>query len=538
MTRKKKARRKPGPRSPPDRKVSLPASARADELVIVGIGGSAGSLSPLRDLFVSLPADSGMAFVVVSHQAPSGRSLLPEILSKTTKMPVCEISDPMQAAPDHVYVAPRGHNVAIRGGVLHLERVAERGRAPLPIDFFFRALAADRAHRAVGIVLSGTGTDGTLGLAEIRAEGGLSLVQAPESAEFDGMPASAIAAQAADFVLPIEEMSARLLTQGRDAVAREHREVSAASSRELERILALIHSRGGHDFSAYKRQTLLRRIQRRMDLQRIESLADYARYLAKNDAEIDALWRDWLIGVTRFFRDLEGLQEGIHKGFSKILATRDEGSPLRIWVPGCATGEEAYSIAMLLLETLEQQGKRLDLKVFATDLDPTAIQTARLARYPEGIAADVGARRLARFFVKEDGHFRAKKQLRDTVVFAVQDVLHDPPFTRMDLISCRNLLIYFVSSAQQGLLPVFHYSLNPGGLLLLGAGETIGGSENLFSALDKRWKLFRRNDFPRMNTPLRWTERVARAAWMGLGGFAAVPAGRASPDLSLSLIHI
>jgi two-component system CheB/CheR fusion protein len=510
-----------------------PAGVPGHALTIVGIGGSAGSLSPLREFFLSLPADSGMAFVVVSHQAPSGRSLLPEILSKTTQMPVCEISDSTQVAANHVYVAPRGRNVAIRGGVLRLERMTERGRPPLPIDFFFRALAEDQAGRAVGIVLSGTGTDGTLGLAEIRAEGGLSLVQAPETAEFDGMPASAIAAQAADFVLAIDEMSPRLRAHVHDAVAMgRRREVSAATSRELEQILALIRLRGGHDFSAYKRQTLLRRIHRRMDLHRIEGLADYARYLEENDSEIDALWRDWLIGVTRFFRDPESLEELIHSGFSKVLATRDEGSPLRIWVPGCATGEEAYSIAMLLQETLEQLGKRLALKVFATDLDPTAIQTARAGRYPEGIGADVGARRLARFFVREDGHYRVKKLLRDAVVFAVQDVLQDPPFTRMDLISCRNLLIYFTTSAQQSLLPVFHYSLNPGGLLLLGAGETISGSENLFSTLDKRWKLFRRNDFPRIDPPLRFTERPVRAANPASPARGGLSAGRAPPDLS------
>lgn len=556
MPRRKQARRKAlAPRSPPDRTLARPNSraaaparsnGRTDAtpsrgapergVVVVGIGGSAGSLSPLRELIVSLPADTGMAFIVVSHQAPSGQSLLPEILSKTTRMPVSEIADQTQVAANHVYVAPRGYNVGIRSGRLHLERDALRGRPPLPIDFFFRALAADQARRAVGIVLSGTGTDGTLGLAAIRAEGGLSLVQAPDTAEFDGMPASAIAAQAADVVLPIDEVAERLQAHVRDTTApARSRESSALESRELERILALIRLRAGHDFSAYKRETLLRRIQRRMDLHRIERLGDYALYLEENDAEIDALWRDWLIGVTRFFRDPEAFRELMRSGISKILTTREDGSPLRVWVPGCATGEEAYSIAIELLETLEQLGKRLDLKVFATDVDPTAIQTARAGRYPEGIAADVGARRLKRFFLREDGHYRAKNQLRDAVVFAVQNVLQDPPFTRMDLVSCRNFLIYLIPSAQQGLLPVFHYSLNPGGLLLLGAGETISGSENFFSTLDKRWKLFRRNDSPRIHSPMRWTERGVPAKNAAGAASAGLVAGRAPPDLAVLL---
>jgi two-component system CheB/CheR fusion protein len=493
--------------------------------VIVGVGGSAGALTPLRELFASLPADCNLAFVVVSHQAPSGKSLLPEILSKSTEMPVCEIADQTRAEANHVYVAPRGHNVGIRGGVLRIEPVTERGHPPLPIDSFFRALALDRARRAVGIVLSGTGTDGTLGLAAIRAEGGLSLVQAPETAEFEGMPASAIAAQAADFVLAVEEISSHLLAHARSAGgSARSTEGAAVSSSEMDRILALIRVRGGHDFSAYKRETLLRRIQRRMDLHRIERLADYARYLEDNDAEIDALWRDWLIGVSGFFRDAEAFQTLLHSGLAELVAARADGSTLRVWVPGCATGEEAYSLAIVLLETLGRLGKQLELQIFATDLDPVAIQTARVGRYPEGIAADVGTERLKRFFVREDRYFRAKKTLRDAVVFAVQNVLHDPPFTRVDLISCRNLLIYLLPTTQQNLLPVFHYSLNPGGLLLLGAGESVSGSDKFFQPLDTRWKLFRRSDSARSRPAMRWTQRARSTPAAGIGGPARGPA--------------
>jgi two-component system, chemotaxis family, CheB/CheR fusion protein len=525
VTKKKNSKGPPRRRALPSRNRRLqgtPAGAPDLGPVIVAVGGSAGSLSPLREFFASLPSDCNLAFVVVSHQAPSGKSLLPEILSKSTEMPVGEIADQTRAEPNRVYVAPRGYNVAIRGGVLALERAGKRDRPPLPIDFFFRSLALDRTRRAVGIVLSGTGTDGTLGLAAIRAEGGLSLGQAPDTAEFEGMPSSAIGALAADFVLAVAEMPTHLLRHARSVgMSARSTESLEVSSNEMERIVALIRVRGGHDFSAYKRETLLRRVHRRMDLQRIQQLADYARYLEQDDAEIDALWRDWLIGVSGFFRDAAAFQSLLRCGLSDLVAARPDGSTLRVWVPGCATGEEAYSLAIVLLETLDQLGKRLELQVFATDLDPVAIQTARAGRYPEGIAADVGPQRLKRFFVQENRHFRAKKALRKVVVFAVQNVLHDPPFTRVDLISCRNLLIYLLPPAQLNLLPVFHYSLNPGGLLLLGAGESVGGSEKFFEALDARWKVFRRSDSIRSRPPMRWSQRAVRPAANASGAHAA-----------------
>jgi two-component system CheB/CheR fusion protein len=486
-------------------------------VVIIGIGGSAGSLAPLRELLAALPADTGMAFVVVTHQAPSGKSLLPELLGKTTEMPVRELDGATRALPDHVYVAPRGHSLRVHDAVLAIEAVGDPSRVPLPIDSFFRSLAQDRRRGAVGIILSGTGSDGTLGLAAIRTESGLCLAQDPETAEFDGMPTSAITAQATDFVLPVREMPARLLAYARSIGATPHDGVpSDVSSLEMERILALIRVRGGHDFSAYRRETLHRRVERRMDLQRIERLADYARYLEKNDQEIDALWRDWLIGVSAFFREPEAFEALAKSGLQPLLAARRDDAPLRVWVPGCATGEEAYSIAIALLEALETFGERLDVQVFATDLDPAAIQTARAGRYPKSIAEAVGARRLDRYFVEEEHAYRAKKELRDRIVFAVQDVLQDPPFTRLDLISCRNLLIYVVPSAQQSLLAVFHYSLNPGGLLLLGASEHIGGSTELFSTLDKRWKLFRRDESAAARPPFRWTPRALPATDAGV----------------------
>jgi len=496
--------------APADRPLPVPRSSSDPHTpLIVGIGGSAGSLTPLRELFAALPADSGMAFVVVSHQAPTGRSLLPEILAKDTSMPVSEIEGATRALPNHVYVAPRGHSVGIHDGVLAIDPTGEPSRLTLPIDFFFRALARDRGRRAAGIILSGTASDGTLGLQAIRAESGLTLAQAPETAEFDGMPTSAIAAHATDVALPVRDIPERLLAHARSVrELADGGDATGASSRETERIVALIRMRTGRDFSAYKRDTLQRRIERRMDLHRIESLADYAHYLEQNEDEVEALWRDWLIGVSAFFRDPDAFRALAEAGLRPLLSAHP-GEPLRVWVPGCATGEEAYSIAMVALETLEALGQRSEVQVFATDLDPAAIQTARAGRYPKEIAPAVGARRLERFFDEEEDGYRVKKKLRDRVVLAVQDVLHDPPFTRVDLISCRNLLIYVVPDAQQGLLSVFHYSLNPGGLLLLGASEHVGGSTDLFSTLDKRWKLFRRNDAVTTRPPVRWTTRTA-----------------------------
>lgn len=471
--------------------------------LIVGIGGSAGSLAPLRELLAAVPPDCGMAFVVVSHQAPTGQSMLPEILARSTEMPVCEIAEETLVEPNHVYLEPRGHNVAIRAGLL--SREPDPREVPhLPIDLFFRALALDQGSHAAGIVLSGTGTDGTLGLAAIRAASGLALVQAPATAEFEGMPVSAIGAHASDFVLPPAEMPARLLSHRKALASPAQADVTPDLPPDaIQSILEVMRKRGGHDFSEYKHGTLSRRIARRMQLHDIDDPQEYARYLDQRDAEMDALWHDWLIGVSRFFRDPEAFK-ALESALPELLSEREDGSPLRIWVPGCATGEEAYSLLILLVETLQRLNENLDVQVFATDLNPTAIQFARAGRYPEGIAADVSDSRLTRFFRREDGSYRVKRELRDLVVFAVQDLLHDPPFTRVDLVSCRNLLIYLEQDAQRRLLGSFHYSLNPRGLLLLGSSEGASGSEELFSPLEGNFKLYRRNDSTAPRPTIRW----------------------------------
>lgn len=518
-------------RRPKGAATTTPPAGGADTTVaaIVGIGGSAGSLAPLRELVAALPDDSRMAFVVITHQAPDGRSLLPEILAKSTSLPVQEVRDGARAEPDHVYVVGRGHHVSIRDGVLALEELLERGIPPLPIDHFLRSLAHDQEECSVGVILSGTGTDGTLGLAAIKGSGGLALVQEPRTAEFDGMPTSAIAAHATDAVLSIAELAERLTQFARDRAASPRVRARVESTGEIDRILAAIRARGGPDFSAYKSGTLVRRVERRMELHRIAHLEEYTRYVEGHPVETDALWRDWLIGVTGFFRDPEAFHALAHKGLNALLESREAGSPFRIWVPGCATGEEAYSIGMLVLEALHAMDKRLDVQVFATDLDPSAIHTARQGRFPEGIAADVGAERLERFFVREDRGFRARRELRDLVVFAVQNVLVDPPFTHVDLLSCRNLLIYIVAGAQEELLRVFHYSLNPGGLLLLGPSESISGPEGYFTALDRRWKLYRRNDAAPSPVIPRWASRQLSAHQAAM---KSQPPGAAKVDLA------
>jgi two-component system CheB/CheR fusion protein len=487
--------------------------------MIVGVGGSAGSLSPLREFIASLPVDCGMAFVVVSHQAPGGHSMLPEILAKCTKLAVSEVGDETRVEPNHVYVEPHGQNVTIRDGVLGLDPSAPREIPHLPIDLFFRALARDQGSHASGVVLSGTGTDGTLGLAAIRGETGLSLVQDPATAEFDGMPASAIQARVVDFVLPPAEMPARLLAHRKEFLSTERADATSEILYDgIQSVLAVMRERGGHDFSEYKHVTLGRRIARRMHLHAMSSVEAYARYLEQSDIEIDALWHDWLIGVSGFFRDAE-VFEALESVLPEILAGHEVGTPVRIWVPGCATGEEAYSCAILLLEIQRRLERPLELQVFATDLNPAAIQIASAGRYPEGIAADVGVQRLAQFFVKEDGFYRVTKELRNRVVFAVQDALRDPPFTRIDLVSCRNLLIYVQPEAQRRLLRSFHFGLNTGGLLLLGSSETAGGSEEFFSPLDAHCKIYRRNDPTAPHPTFRWRPhgRIHNPAPTGVG---------------------
>ena len=464
--------------------------------LIVGIGASAGGLEAMEEFFLHMPPSNGMAFVVVSHQHAGHISLLPSLLGRCTAMSVVEATDGMEVEANRVYLAPGGTNLGILHGTLHFMEAASQERVPLPIDYFLRSLAEDRKQGAVGIILSGTGTDGTLGLRAIKAESGMTIAQEPQTAKYQGMPRSAITAGLVDVVQPADQMSESLLAYARNLTRPAQSLPEQDASQTLQKIFILLRDRTGNDFAAYKGNTIQRRIERRMNVHQTQNLRQYLRFIQANPHELDALFQELLIGVTSFFRDPQAFEALAHKGLPALVEGKPERGVLRLWVAGCSTGEEAYSLAIVLQEYLTQKKLRLTLQIFASDLDSRAIETARAGLYPVGIAGDLTPARLQRFFTKEDGSYRIKKDIRDLVVFATHNVLTDAPFTKMDLLSCRNLLIYLDSTAQHRLLPLFHYALKPKGILFLGSSETIGESERLFTVIDRKWKLFRRTSEP------------------------------------------
>jgi two-component system CheB/CheR fusion protein len=464
--------------------------------LIVGIGASAGGLEAMEEFFRHMPPSSGMGFVVVSHQHAGHVSLLPSLLSKCTAMPVVEAMDGVEVEPNCVYLAPGGTNMAILHGTLHLMEPHSLERVPLPIDYFFRSLAGDQKQRAIGIILSGTGTDGTLGLRAIKAESGMTIAQDPQSAKYQGMPRSAITAGAVDVVQPASQMSEPLRAYARSLTRLAPPLPEHDASQTLQKIFILLRDRTGNDFALYKENTIHRRIERRMNVHQIENLRQYLRFVLANPHELDALFQELLIGVTSFFRDPQAFEVLEQKVLPVLVEGKPENATLRLWVVGCSTGEEAYSLAILFREYLTQRKLPLTVQIFASDLDSRAIEAARAGLYPIGIAGDIAPERLQRFFIKEDSSYRVKKEIRDLVVFATHNILTDAPFTKLDLLSCRNLLIYLEAKAQQKILPLFHYALKPNGILFLGSSETIGGFESHFSVIDRKWKLFRRSDEP------------------------------------------
>jgi len=464
---------------------------------VVGIGASAGGLEAFEQFFAHMPAatESGMAIVLVQHLDPTHKSILSDLVKRYTRMQVHEVEDGMAVEPNCAYIIPPNKDMALLHGTLHLmDPDAPRGLR-LPIDFFFRSLAQDQCERAICIVLSGTGTDGTLGLKAIKEVGGMAMAQDPESAKYDGMPRSAIATGLVDYILPAREMPEQLIAYAQHAFGRTLRKAPDAVPKAADlhkKIFVLLRAQTGHDFSHYKQNTVRRRIERRLALHQIEKLDAYVRYLQQNPLEVEALFRELLIGVTSFFRDPEAFEVLAEQAIPRLLTGKGPGEPLRVWVPGCSTGEEAFSIAMLLQEQVVAKRRDLKIQVFATDIDREAIDKARAGVYPNSIAADVSPERLARFFRQEDTAYRIKKMIRDLVVFAVQNVVEDPPFSRVDLISCRNLLIYMEPELQKKVVPLFHYALKQDGFLLLGNSESIGEFVDLFAALDRKWKLYQR----------------------------------------------
>ncbi len=464
---------------------------------IIGIGASAGGLEAFEAFFRACPADTGMGFVLVSHLDPDHVSLLTEILQRNTTMPVVEALDKVPVAPNQVFIIPPNREMSILKGVLQLRLPQQPRGQRMPIDGFMRALAEDQAERAIGIILSGTATDGTLGLRSIIGAGGISMVQDPASARYGGMPQSAIDAGYTTHVLPVEKMPALLLQLTTQAAYRLSLPSvpSEKTSSGITQILLQLHKATGHDFSRYKKSTLNRRIERRLVQHAIDDLGVYSRFLKGNSAEIQALFKELLINVTNFFRDPEAFVVLKTSILPPLLAAKPAGSVFRVWVAGCASGEEAYSIAMVLQELLDEgrlsNTSAWDFQIFATDLDDDAIATARAGCYPPNIAQDLTPQRLQQFFIKEETGFKVKKSIREKVVFAVHSVIKDPPFTKLDLLSCRNLLIYLESEQQERLVPSFHYALNPDGVLFLSSSESITHHPELFAALDRKWKFYR-----------------------------------------------
>jgi two-component system CheB/CheR fusion protein len=502
MAGKKKPDKKDQNRSPVAGPEAVPVEAVAEGVSeitfpVVGIGASAGGLAAIEQFLAAMPKDtiSGMAFVVVQHLDPDHKSILLDLIKKYTRMPALKIENGMRVQPNCVYVIPPKKDLSLMHGKLHLAEPSEPRGLRLPIDSFFRSLAEDQHERAICIVLSGTGTDGTLGLKAIKAEGGMVMAQSPESAAYDGMPSNAIATGLVDYVLPPGKMPEQLMSFAQHAFDRSQMPVTdpvSTNVNSFEKIFILLRSKTGHDFSQYKKNTILRRIQRRMVVNQIDSVDDYAHYLQANPTEVETLFRELLIGVTNFFRDPKAFEALKMQAIAKLFERKRPGDPVRVWVPACSTGEEAFSLAILLQEQANSLKQRHKIQVFATDIDDQAIEKARAGLYPESIAADVSPERLARFFTHENSSYRIRKTIRDIVVFAKQDIIKDPPFSRVDMINCRNLLIYMEPTLQKQIIPMFYYALNRDGYLFLGTSETVGQFVNLFSQVDKKWKLYQR----------------------------------------------
>jgi len=461
---------------------------------VAGVVASAGGLDAFKKLLTAMPADSGIAFVLVPHLDPNHESLMVELLARRTAMPVVEAAEGMAVLANHVYIIPPNKYMTMSGGVLRLTGPVERGDWQTSIDVFLRALADDQQEKAICIILSGTGSHGSLGLKAIKAQGGLTIVQDPGTAEYKHMPQSAVATGLADYVLPVEQMPEALIKYV------QHSYVSAKTTGEavevpddLNQVLALLRARTKFDFRCYRKKMLTRRVERRMGLNHIERPADYLAHLREHPEEVKQLARDLLISVTSFFRDPEAFRALDTEVIAPLVAASEPDAPLRVWVPACATGEEAYAIAILFLERLALAQKSCRLRIFGTDVDEDALRLARQGVYPESIAADVSAARLGRFFTRVDeSAYQVDKHVREAVTFAAQNLISDPPFSKMDLVSCRNLLIYLEPEVQKRVIPLLHFALREGGALFLGSSETIGRHIDLFDTISKKWRIYRR----------------------------------------------
>ncbi len=459
----------------------------------VGIGASAGGLDALKRFLSNIPENSGMAFIIVQHMDPTHKSGLVNILDKYTDLKVLEIVDGVQVESEHVYIIPPNKDLGILDGKLQLMDPIEPHGLRMPINYFFTSLAQDQGDKSVGIILSGFGTDGSLGLKSIKANGGICMAQDPSTAGSEGMPASAINTGLVDIILAPEEMPDKLslYKKSSNKILKKILTPEDKNIQALRKIFILIRNRTGHDFSQYKKSTVFRRVGRRMNLHQIEEISQYLRYLQKNPDEVDLLFKEFLINVTNFFRDPEAF-ESLKKGaLNDLITEKSDFETIRVWVPGCSTGEEVYSIAIIIKEILEVTGKKLEVQIFGTDLDASSIKVARSGTY-NGTTKGISQERLNKYFYKKDNEITIKDDIRDMVVFANHNVIKDPPFTKLDLISCRNLLIYLETDAQEKVLSKFNYSLKKDGILFLGPSESIGEFIGSFSVIDSKWKIYKR----------------------------------------------
>jgi two-component system CheB/CheR fusion protein len=463
---------------------------------IVGIGASAGGLEALEQFFQNMPDNTGLAFVVIQHLAPDHKGIMPELLQRITPMKVQQASDKLLVKPDCVYVIPPNKSLSILNGILQLSDPVESHGLRLPIDIFFRSLAEDKQEKSIGVILSGMGSDGSLGLQAIEEKKGTVLVQDPGTAKFDGMPCSAINSVIADIVAPADKLPGKLLSFLRlNPQAKPDSEIDSKIKSNIDKIIILLREQSGHDFSLYKKTTLFRRIERRKSVHQIDKIQDYVRLMQENPKEVEILYKELLIGVTSFFRDINVWKKLKDSILPDLIKKHTEGNILRAWVTGCSTGEEAYTLAITFKEALEKVKKHMNvsLQIFATDLDTDAIEKARQGYYAKNIIADVSPERISRFFTPVGDGFHINASIREMVVFATQNVIKDPPFTRLNIITCRNMLIYMEPELQKKLIALFDYSLKPGGIMVLGTSETLGTHNTGFTAFDAKLKIFRRS---------------------------------------------
>jgi two-component system CheB/CheR fusion protein len=458
--------------------------------IIVGVGASAGGLKALETFFSEVHPGNNIAYVVLQHLMREHESMLVDLLRKKTDIPVQEITDGIQIDANNVYVCPPHKEINIYNGTIQLFEPDNANTALHPIDSFLRSLAREAGRKAACVILSGTGTDGTLGLKEINAHNGLCIAQSSDTAQYDGMPMSAIETGFVDYILAPQDMPEAIRSYFKNYTV--SRAVSRPEGPWLNKIFSLLKEKTQHDFSHYKINTILRRITRRMNLNEIKEQEEYVQLLKQNPGELEALFSELLIGVTSFFREHEAFETLKKHVLPDMLANRDGNETVRVWVPGCSTGEEVYSLGIVFKEVLERRGLHIPIQIFATDIDSAAIERARHGRYPDSIEADVSMDRLKRYFVKQDDFYIIKREIRDLIVFSIHDVLKDPPFTSLELVCCRNLLIYLNTDAQKKLIPLFHYCLKKDGILMLGTSETIGQYSDIFKNVDKETKLFKK----------------------------------------------